>query len=122
VVLVNNATDATASAARAVRLNPETQLHMIERMLPEGQANGGFARRLAMEEAAALAGPNGVLLTTDADEEVDADWLAANPAALRRGADAVAGWFELHPVEWGCIPTQRIPSPAIPSIPGPASP
>jgi hypothetical protein len=106
VVLVNNATDATASAARAVRLNPETQLHVIERTLPEGQANAGFARRLAMEEAVALAGPTGVLLTTDADGEVDADWLAANLAALRQGADAVAGWIELHPIDWGRIPTR----------------
>jgi Glycosyl transferase family 2 len=108
VVLVNNSTDATASAPRAVRLNPETQLHVIECMLPEGQANAGFARRLAMEEAAALAGHNhnGVLLTTDADGEVDADWLAANLAALRQGADAVAGWVELHPIDWGRIPIQ----------------
>jgi hypothetical protein len=106
VVLVNSSTDATASAAQAVRLSPETQLHVIERTLPEGQANAGFARRLAMEEAAALAGPSGVLLTTDADGEVDADWLAANLAALRQGADAVAGWVELHPIDWGHIPTQ----------------
>ena len=57
-----------------------------------------------MQEAARLAGPAGVLLTTDADGLVDPDWLAANLAAIEAGADAVAGWCELHPVEWGAIP------------------
>jgi GT2 family glycosyltransferase len=106
VLFVNNSADATASVARGVRLHSATRLHVIERTLPDGQANAGFARRLAMEAAAALAGPGGVLLTTDADGEVDPDWLVANLAALERGADAVAGWVELHPIDWGRIPTE----------------
>lgn len=106
VLLVNNSIDATASLARNFRPNPATALHVIERTFPDDQANAGFARRAAMEAAAVLAGPGGVLLTTDADGEVDADWLAANIASLSQGADAVAGWVELHPIDWGRIPTR----------------
>ena len=106
VLLVNNTTDGTASVARGVRLHKRTTLHVVERALPPSQATAGHARQLAMTEAARLAGPNGVLLTTDADGQVDADWLAANLAAIDAGADAVAGWVELHPIEWGQIPAK----------------
>lgn len=104
LLLVNNSTDGTADAARSVALHPGTRLHVIERTLPPEQANAGMARRLAMQAAATLAGAEGVLLTTDADGLVDPDWLAANLAALQAGADVVAGWVELHPIEWGMIP------------------
>lgn len=106
VVLVNNATDGTAALARSFRPHPATQLHVLERSLAPAQANAGHARRLAMEAAFALAGPQGVLLTTDADAAVDPDWLAANLAALRAGADAVAGWVELDPVGHRAIPAR----------------
>ena len=106
VLLVNNSTDRTAALARSVRVRPATSLHVIERDLPPAHANAGFARRLAMQAAAKLVGPRGVLLTTDADGLADPDWLAANLAALRAGADAVAGWVELHPIEWGQIPAK----------------
>ncbi len=106
LLFVNNSTDHTAELARSVRLHPRTRLHVIERTLPPGQANAGMARRLAMQAATSLAGPDSVLLTTDADGLVDPDWLAANLAALRAGADVVAGWVELHPIEWGQIPNQ----------------
>ena len=104
VLLINNTTDGTADIARSVRLHPQTKLHILERTLPPEQATAGHARQQAMEAAAGLAGPNGVLLTTDADGLVDPEWLAANLAALDAGADAVAGWVELHPIEWGQIP------------------
>ena len=106
VVLLNNCTDATAAAARAVPLHPHTRLNLIERILPPQQANAGHARRLAMAAAAALAGPHGVLLTTDADGLVDTDWIEANLQAIAAGADVVAGWVELHPIEWGQIPAK----------------
>ena len=106
VLLVNNSSDDTAAIARSVAMRDPTRLHVIECTLPPALANAGSARRMAMEEAARLAGPDGVLLTTDADGLVDPDWLAANAAAIRAGVDAVAGWVELHPVEWGAIPTR----------------
>ena len=106
VLLANNCTDATAAIARTVPMQPGTTLHVIERSLPPSQANAGHARRLAMQCAADLAGPDGVLLTTDADGRVDPDWLAANLAALAAGAEVVAGWVELDAIEWGKIPTK----------------
>lgn len=106
VVLVNNSTDRTADILRSARVHRSTTLHIIEKTLPPDHANAGFARRFAMETAASLAGPHGVLLTTDADGLVDPDWLAANLAVLRAGVDAVAGWVELHPIEWGQIPAK----------------
>lgn len=106
VLLVNNTSDGTARIARGVRLHKPTKLHVIECNLPPDQATAGHARRLAMEAAAELAGPDGVLLTTDADGMVDPDWLAANLTAIAAGADAVAGWVELHPIDWGHIPAK----------------
>ncbi len=106
VLLINNTTDATGAIARGVRLRPGTALHVIEIDLPPEQATAGHARQLAMAAAAEIAGPRGVLLTTDADGQVDPDWLAATLAAIADGADAVAGWVELHPIEWGQIPAK----------------
>ena len=104
VLLANNCTDATVPIARAASMQRGTTLHVIEISFPLEQASAGHARRLAMQCAAALAGPNGVLLTTDADSRVDPDWLAANLAAIEAGADVVCGWVELDPIDWGKIP------------------
>jgi hypothetical protein len=104
VLLVNNTTDRTVAEARETPLSPATSLHIMDRTLPAAQANAGFARHLAMEAAAAIAGEAGVLLTTDADSRVDPDWISANLAALAAGADAVAGWVELDPADWSRIP------------------
>ena len=106
VLLVNNTTDGTADIARAVPIHPGTQMLVLERDLPPAQATAGHARQLAMEAAASLAGLHGIVLTTDADGQVDPDWLAATLAAFDAGADAVAGWVDLHPIEWGRIPAR----------------
>jgi len=104
VLCVNNTTDATISIARATHLPPPTTLHVIECDLPRRFAHAGQARRLAMEKAYRLVGDSGVLLTTDADGIVDSNWTEANLAALRAGADAVAGWVDLDPESWHRIP------------------
>ncbi len=106
VVLANNCKDGTAAVARAVPLRPGTNLHVIERELVPADANAGTARRLAFDVAVQLAGRDGILLTTDADGLVEPDWLAANLDAIAAGADAVAGWVELHPLDWGKIPCE----------------
>jgi hypothetical protein len=105
VLLANNCTDGTVAAAKAVKLRPGTRLHVIERDLPPDDANAGTARRLAFDVAVQLAGPGGILLTTDADGLVDLDWLVANLSEIAAGAEVVAGWVELHPLDWGSIPT-----------------
>ena len=104
VLLVNNSVDRTVKLANAACLHPSTRLHVLEHTLAPEEANAGTARRLAMNAAAAIAGSDGILLTTDADSLVDPDWLAANLACMRAGADVVAGWVELHPMDWGAIP------------------
>ena len=104
VLLVNNTTDDTVSTARTVPMAAGTTLHIVERTLPPALANAGHARRLAMEEAARLAGPAGILLTTDADGQADHDWISANLAEIAAGADAVAGWVDLDPADWSNIP------------------
>ncbi len=106
VLLLNNCTDGSADIARRVTLRSGTRLHLLERTLPPHLANAGHARRLAILAAASLAGPDDVLLTSDADARVDPDWLAANLAVIAAGADVVAGWVELDPIEWGNIPAR----------------
>lgn len=104
VVFLNNCTDRSASILNDLRRRLATPLHVIAAHLPADQANAGTARQLALAAALRIAGDNGVLLTTDADSRVDPDWIGANLAALQAGADAVAGWVELDPADWGKIP------------------
>ena len=106
VLCVNNSADATATIARSMTFRTGTELHVLEPILPPPQANAGHARRFAMELAAERVGEDGVILTTDADAVVDSQWLAENLAALRAGADAVAGWVDLDTEDWAKIPMQ----------------
>jgi glycosyltransferase involved in cell wall biosynthesis len=104
LLLLNNCTDETAAVARDRAFRLRLRVHIREVTLPPCQANAGQARALAMSYAAALAGPHGILLTTDADGRVCPDWLSANLAALERGCDAVAGRAEIDSVEAALIP------------------
>ncbi len=90
VVFVNNSHDATFAAARAVH-HPALEPVVIDAVLPPERAHAGGARRAALDRAAALLPPDGVLMTTDADSVVDASWIAANLAEIDAGVDAVAG-------------------------------
>jgi len=73
-------------------------------MLPSQEANAGTARRLAMERAALLAGCDGVVMTTDADAIVPAEWIALNMQALKAGADMVCGQSMIDAQEAASIP------------------
>jgi glycosyltransferase involved in cell wall biosynthesis len=99
LALVNNSTDESAAIARRFK-----QVVVEEITLPEAEATAGAARRLAMQMAAEIAGANGILLTTDADGRVTANWLRANLQALHAGADAVAGRALIDPIEEAFIP------------------
>ena len=57
-----------------------------------------------MEKAAALAHEDAVLLTTDADGRVPANWINANLAIIESGVQVVAGRAEIDPVEAKNIP------------------
>ncbi len=89
VVLANNCRDATAAVARGFTARNLT-VEVADIVLPPAWAHAGGARRAALDRAAALLPPDGVLMTTDADSVVDPGWIAANLAELTR-ADAVAG-------------------------------
>jgi hypothetical protein len=104
VLFANNCTDSTVGVAKAVRLRSGVKLHVFEETMPPYLANAGAARRRAMELAIPLAGVGGLLIATDADGRVEPYWVATTLAALDRGADVVAGWAELDPLDWGSIP------------------
>jgi GT2 family glycosyltransferase len=108
LVLINNATDTSAAIARDFARQSRSRVVVRDVMLPADKSNAGFARRMAMNAAAEIAGTDGILLTTDADGRVAPGWLRANLAALRAGADAVAGRALIDPVDEALIPAALI--------------
>ena len=92
VLLLNNCTDGTLDAVKAMAPLLRMPLWAVDIHLPPPFANAGWARRAAMEYAAGLAARGGVILTTDADTIPDPDWAAQMLSACRDGADAVAGY------------------------------
>ena len=105
VICLNNCTDDSARVVRDLAPDLPFAVHALEAWLLPRRACAGAARRIAMDHAADLAGPDGVLLTTDADGRVPSDWVAANLAALADGAEAVAGRIEIEPEGAKRIPT-----------------
>lgn len=73
VLVVNNTSDQTAVIVRGLGQSVEIPIDAIEHDFPPEQACAGSARRMAMERAVALAGPDGLVLTTDADGRVPVD-------------------------------------------------
>jgi GT2 family glycosyltransferase len=110
ILFLNNCTDGTTEAVAELTLVLRVQVRVIEREF--AGAHAGWARREAMEAAAAWldesldeeTAPEGVILTTDADSRVPPDWVARNLAALAQGADAVAGTIALDAAEAACLP------------------
>ena len=99
LLLLNNCTDATADVVRALAPTLPYRLEMHRIAFDAAHANAGWARRLAMEAAAKLAAPDGVLLTTDADTLAHCDWIEANLREIDAGHDAVAGYVMADPME-----------------------
>ena len=97
VLFLNNCTDGTARVVADMRASLNVPLRVIERDF--AGATAGWARREAMDAAAAWleeAGcPGGVILTTDADTRVPANWVSRNLALIAGGVDAVAGTVAL---------------------------
>jgi hypothetical protein len=91
VTLLNNCTDGTPGIVRGLQSTLPYVLHVREQWFDPPRANAGMARRLAACHAQALAGTDGIVLTTDADSRVAQDWIATNIAEIDAGADAVAG-------------------------------
>jgi glycosyltransferase involved in cell wall biosynthesis len=90
LLLLNNCTDRTVEIARAAAAqNPRLVISEVELAGPH--ATAGEARRLALAAAAEIAGPQGVIMTTDADCRPDESWAAKNLCEIARGADVVCG-------------------------------
>jgi hypothetical protein len=104
VICLSNCIDDSAAVVRRLTGALPFRVDIIDVMLPPEQACAGTARRLAMDRAAVLAGPDGILLTTDADARAPPNWVAANISAIDNGADAVAGRSEIEPIGAGLIP------------------
>ena len=104
VLLINSTTDRSAAVAQAAAAGLPLRLTIREHDLPRAEQTAGHARRLAMQAAAGLCAPDGVLLCTDADGRVAPDWIAANLHHIRNGADAVAGRALLDPADAAAIP------------------
>ncbi|CAP56507.1 putative glycosyl transferase protein [Gluconacetobacter diazotrophicus PA1 5] len=104
VLLLNNCTDRTA--ARVDDLAPVLPfgLTVAHRIFSPAVAHVGTARREAMEIAGRIAGPDGILLTTDADGVVAPDWISQTFAAFDTGVDVVCGRAEIDPEEARAIP------------------
>ncbi|MDR7036639.1 hypothetical protein J2X36_001380 [Methylobacterium sp. BE186] len=106
VLCLNNCSDGTARVVASLRPSLRMPVRVVERAF--AQANAGWARREAMEAAALWLeegdAPDGVILTTDADSRVPADWVARNLAAITDGVDAVAGRIALDADEAARLP------------------
>ena len=66
-------------------------IDIVEINFPSDDAHVGSARRLAMDRAYEIGGPDCVLLTTDADAAPAPNWVDANLQAIESGADIVGG-------------------------------
>ncbi len=99
LLLLNNTTDGTGEAVKGFvdQLPFRIELHSVSLDAP--YANAGWARRLAMEAAAEIVAPGGLILTTDADTVAHEDWIAANRRVIAEGHDAVAGYVMADPME-----------------------
>ncbi len=104
VVLLNNCTDNTEQVVRALMPRLPCKVYLERCAFPPHEANAGFARRRALQLAAELTEPGGVLMTTDADSRVAPDWVAANLASLQLGCDVVCGRALIDPDEAALIP------------------
>ncbi|MBE7199109.1 MAG: glycosyltransferase [Parafilimonas terrae] len=105
VLFLNNCTDRTEAIVADVV--PTLSIAVRVRVENNPNAHAGWARRRAMDAAAAWLGddsPTGIILSTDADSRVPTSWVARNRAAVQAGADAVAGRVELDAAEAALLP------------------
>src|SRR5262245_44369471 len=91
-LVLNNCRDDTAGVIRGLATSVPFPLHVFEVELAPALADAAWARRLAMNAASTLTNAEGVVLTTDADSRVDANWVAAMADSIGAGADLVCGF------------------------------
>lgn len=107
-LIANNCTDASVAVATACAATfPSLDVNVHEVVFRQEAAHVGTARQMAMDCAwRRLDGTrHGVILTTDADAAVAADWVEETIRAFSRGADAVGGHIIGDPIEEAMLPT-----------------
>ena len=108
LLLLNNTVDRSAEIARDTAAAFGCRLHVVEVDWLDSEASAGRARKVAMDHAAELAGPQGAILTTDADGRVPPHWVARNLSHLRAGYDAVCGMAAIDPRDEAAIATHLL--------------
>ena len=96
LVLANNCNDDTYSICQAYQQQyPSFALHIESVQLETEHAHIGTARRLLMDAAFIrlmhVAGRKGIIVSTDADSEVAADWVHHILREIDQGADVIGG-------------------------------
>lgn len=103
LLYADECTDGTADVVRAWAGKTAFPVRLVVEAAGSREAHAGRARKRAMDLAAEIlereGAPESFLLTTDADTCVSATWVDATLAAFAEGADAVAGYIDVHPHE-----------------------
>ena len=104
IVVVNNTTDSTAFAVTDwAKAHPEIPLILMDCNFDAAHAGVGSARRLGLDLGWRMVGPDGVLLTSDADTLVHPDWITQNLFELQH-ADLICGTVLGQPDEALALP------------------
>ena len=91
LLLANNCTDTTFRIAATEAATGRVPILAVDAVFDEAIADVGHVRRFGLECAAALAAPDAVLLSTDADTVVAADWATLLAAKVRDGSALAYG-------------------------------
>ena len=96
LLLANNCDDQTFTLAHKYqRSYPDLQLHIAEIEIPKEFAHIGTVRRMLMDEAYArfmlLGRPDGIIVSTDGDSEVDKNWVHYILEEMGKGNEVVGG-------------------------------
>lgn len=99
LVLANNCSDCSVAYIKEFQYNhPNINIYLEEVKLPHSQANIGYVRRKLMECAYTRLSENGggIILTTDGDTTVAADWISQTQFEINNGAEVVGGRIFLY--------------------------
>ncbi|WP_044404526.1 glycosyltransferase, partial [Rhodopseudomonas palustris] len=102
LIFANNCSDATVDVVTAFAKLLPHRMMVVEERLATDRMSAGWARKRAMDLAAACLaerGANGLILTTDADSCVSPTWFAATIDEFSKGVDCVAGYIDANPLE-----------------------
>ncbi|EDM35933.1 hypothetical protein PBAL39_23037 [Pedobacter sp. BAL39] len=96
LLLINNCSDDTLDVCKAYqKAYPSFALHLEYVDLSAEVAHIGTVRRILMDSAyrrlSLTVGPKGIIVSTDADSQVDKNWVQYILLEMDRGADVVGG-------------------------------